>query len=581
MDASSNAPASYDLSEYAVLLRKRWRLVAAGVLAGILLPGLYLLFGPKTYTGETSVLVEPLGVQSSTTLTSGITPTEVNLDTEAQIATSILVAKRAQQRLGTGIPPQELIEDHVEVTVPPNSSVLTIAYDAPDPLTARAGAQAFAKAYLAQRHKQARTDVQQQVKAIEAKIKKLTAQMDRVSDGLGPAAAASTRETVLSQQIATLSAQLSTLDTGPVSAGNIISPSPVPTTPSSPIVPLWLASGVMAGLLLGLTAAVVRDRGDTRIRDASDVERLVKLPVLVNMPGRRRHKNPPTLLPPRSRPGQAFHELSHSLTATLGHGNHVVLVTGASPGAGTSMVATNLAATLARTGSGTVLLCADLQSATSTRMLGLEAQPGLSDLLLHGTRIAAVEQRPIEPSRLRVIAPGLDTEAASEQLQTHAMERLVGELRQSATFIVVEAPSTSETADAQALADLSDVAVLVVEAPRAERDQVREGVRRLDRVGAATLGAVVLPTIDEQETSRQPGQEPDQPPSAQDPSEWDRKSPVGVGTAPLRLSPEDLAAAKQDDDHGQRYPAGQAPAERSRRARTSDATRAPGSTHTP
>lgn len=580
MDASSSAPASYDLSEYAVLLRKRWRLVAAGVLAGILLPGLYLLFGPKAYTGETEVLVEPLGIQSSANLANGISPTEVNLDTEAQIATSMSVAKRAKEMLGTDIPPQQLIEDHVEVTVPPNSSVLTIAYDAPDPETARAGAQAFAKAYLTHRRKQAREDVQQQIKALEAKIRRLTVQLDRVRDGAGPAAAATAQETVLTEQIATLSAQLSTLNTGAINPGYIFSASPMPTTPSSPIIPLWLASGVMAGLLLGLTAAVVRDRGDTRIRDASDVERLVKLPVLVDMPGRRRHSNPPSLLPPRSRPGQAFHELSHSLTATLGHGNHVVLVTGASPGAGTGVVATNLAATLARTGSGTVLVCADMQSTTSAKVLGLESYPGLSDILLHGTRISAVEQRPIEPSRLRVVAPGLDAEAASEQLQTHAMERFVGELRQSATFIVVEAPSTSESADAQGLADLSDVALLVVEAPRAERDQVREGVRRLDRVGAATLGAVLVPTFDDPETSPPPEQDPGQP-SARPSRQRKTKEPIGTRTAPLRLPPEDLGTAKRVDDPAQSYPSGQAPAEPSRWTHATDATRAPGSTRTP
>lgn len=510
---------SHELSDYGALLRRRWRLVAIGVLAGLLLPVLYLAFGPKTYTATTRVLVEPTVVGTSAMSGDGSSQAKINLDTQAQIATSIVVAKRAQRLLGTDVPPKGLLERHVSVNVPPNSTVLAISYDAATPRTAQAGAQAFANAYLANRRAQVKDEIQQQVSALRNELRNVRKRLERVTDRLAalpPGSAqytyAQTRQQLLTEQVSTLNSEISGLTTTTVTPGRIISAAPMPTSPSSPIVPLWLTSGLMAGLLVGLTAAVLRDRGDTRVRHASDVERLVKLPVLVEIPGKR-NRIQPSLLPPRSRPGQAFHELSHSLSATLGHGNHVVLLTGANRGPATSMVATNLAATLARTGSPTVLVCANLQSPTATWMLGLDRSPGLSDVLLHGTRVSAVEQRPEEPPRLRVLGPGHETENASEQLQTHAMERLIGELRQSAGHIIVEAPSTSESADAQALADLSDVAVLVVEIPRTERDQVREGVRRLDRVGAATLGAAVVPTLRHPDMSREVEQPPDEQPS--------------------------------------------------------------------
>lgn len=522
METLPTAPATDEVSAYVALVRRRWRIVAAGIVAGLVLPGLYVLLGPKTYTATTSVLVKATGVEEPAEVAGSTGDATINLDTQAEVATSIVVATQARKSLGISTPPDELLDNHVEVDVPPNSAVLAISYDAGAPEAARAGAQAFAKAYLSNRRQSAEAQVHQRATALRKKIQKLNGHLDSVTrklSTLSPGSAdhsyARQRQNLLTNRISTLNATLGTLSTQTVTPGRIISAAQPPTSPSSPIIPLYLAGGVILGALVGVGAAVLRDRGDARVRHASDVERLVRLPVLLEVPGKPQQSEP-GLLAPRSGAGQAFHGLSHSIGAALGHGNHVVLVTGASQGPATSVVATNLAATLARTGSPTVLACADMQSVTSPWMLGLQPSPGLSDILLHGTRASAVEQRPAEPSRLRVIASGLDTDVASEQLQTQAMERLVGELRSSASYIVVEAPSTATSADAQALADLADLTLVVVDVPRTEREEIREGVRRLDRVGAAILGAVVVPSLAEPSSLRksehlagsgQPGQE--------------------------------------------------------------------------
>lgn len=606
MKASPSAPAPDELSAYGALLRRRWRLVAAGVLAGLILPGLYILIGPKTYTSTTRVLVTATGVQDAATLANGSTgDTEINLDTQAQIATSIVVARSALKSIDASIPPEKLLEEHVAVEIPPNSAVLAISYDASTPVKARAGARAFAKAYLDNRRNRAEETVEQRQRVLNAKIRKLTAQLEESTDKLATLPAGSSgytyaqaRRDLLSDQISTLKSKVSALGTTTITPGTIISPAQLPTGPSSPIIPLYLAGGLLVGTVAGAGAAMLRDRADARIRDAGDVERVARLPVLVEIPGKRQHTQP-SLSPPRSQAGQTFHELSHSLGASLGYGNHVVLVTGACSGPGNSTVATNLAATLARTGSSTALVCADLQSSVSTWMLGLEPYPGLSDILLHGTRVSGVEQRPIEPSRLRVIAPGLDTEVASEQLQTQAMERLIGHLRQSATYIVVEAPATTESADAQALADLADVAIVVVEAPRAEREQVREGVRRLDRVGAAILGAVVVPTLEEPQVLRQrrvavqnqPPQEQARPQTAPMPAVGPRAPRQRASqeqrqtSQEQRPSPNEQSESAQDPGHaGQADSAGPAgPTGPAGRGHTHRAgyTRTPSSTRTP
>jgi hypothetical protein len=94
---------------------------------------------------------------------------------------------------------------------------------------------------------------------------------------------------------------------------------------------------------------------------------------------------------------------------------------------------------------------------------------------------------------MRVITPGHDEDLAWERLQTQSMDRLIQGLRRHATHVIIEAPPTSTSADAQALAEVADASIIVVEIPRADREHVGEGMRQLDRMGTAVLGAVVLP----------------------------------------------------------------------------------------
>src|SRR2546430_1946370 len=152
------------------------------------------------------------------------------------------------------------------------------------------------------------------------------------------------------------------------------------TARSSPKPLLYLPSGLLAGLLLGLIAAFALDRRDDRIHAPRDIERFFDLPVLFSL-SQQRFGPQSTLISPRSRTGRAFTELAQSAAAALGEGDHVILVAGTSPGQSTSVVAANLAATLARTRSEVILVCADLRDAVTPALLGVGDGRGLAELL--------------------------------------------------------------------------------------------------------------------------------------------------------------------------------------------------------
>ncbi|MFE9104037.1 AAA family ATPase [Actinomadura geliboluensis] len=492
--SSSPAP-SKEFVDYTGLIRRRWGIVvccAAFVLAGV---AAYTFTLAKTYTAEAQVLVAPTGFDDAAPAASK-SKTDVNLDTEAQVAKSLEVAKEAKRLLKYEDSENHLLS-HVTVSVPPNSGVLTIAYTDDNPRGAANGANLFAQAYLNQRTASAQANLARQMDVINKKIEELSEKnkdlLDRIPRYSGATRTyARSQQQIISRQITELTGRLGSLSTTTINPGRIISNAATPSQPSGPNVPLFLTGGLMAGLLVGLGVGAVRDRLDTRLRSAADVERMLDMPVLLELqPGAKGERL--GLLPARSRNGQEVHELSHQLNAVLGHGNHVILVTSATDGPGAGLSAANLAAALARTQSRVVLVCADLHSQESARLTEAPGSTGLAEVLL-GVRTLrdAMVRSPVQ-KRLWVVPPGVDTELAYELLQTRQMVHVIDQLRSNTDYVVIDAPSTSSSADAQAIAEAADTALVVVEVPGAKRKDVEESVRALDRMSVAVLGTLVVP----------------------------------------------------------------------------------------
>ncbi|MEV4248409.1 Wzz/FepE/Etk N-terminal domain-containing protein [Streptosporangium canum] len=269
-----------DLADYASLVRRRWPILlfflAAGLGGGVAL----LRLTPPAYTATAQVLVSPTGLSEQTNQVTNRQREPLNLDTEVQIAQSAVVATKARAVLRSTPEP-------VDVSVPPNTSVLEISYTATDPRTAAAGAGAYAQAYLANREESATQALDAQLKALLAKLKQVNASLVTVADtlpGLARGTAERTialqRQNVLSRQVYNLTIRYDALRTVPVTPGSVISEAVAPAEPSAPSPPLHLGSGLMIGLLAGVGAAWVRDRLDTRIRTGSDLRRLTGLDVL-------------------------------------------------------------------------------------------------------------------------------------------------------------------------------------------------------------------------------------------------------------------------------------------------------------
>jgi Mrp family chromosome partitioning ATPase len=495
-------PVSADLSHYLGMFRRHWWVVLIATGLGLGGGAAVTRAMPRVYESSTSVLVQ--AVDQDVNSSSGRTKGTINLDTEAQLVGSGAVAVKAQQLLRSTVSPIGLAKD-VSVEVPANTTVLVIRFDADNPKAAQAGSHAFAEAYLRNREETAQSGLDQQIRSLSLKTKQLTTSLSTINTRLAAAQVGSSDRSNLESlrnnsqnQLNGLTSRLNELTTTTIGAGSIISDAREPDAPTSPDALLNMATGAMVGLLLGLALAFCRERFDRRLRTAADVRDRGQMTVLAAL-DERTTPHFDDVLQPYGPGGRVFNRLRNEVLASLNAGDQIIVVTGASRGSATTLVAANLAAALARTGSDVVLIGAHLpdsvvDAAPLARMLGISAMPGLSDLLAGRIGLARAMQRTPRIPSLRVITTGGAATAAG-LMQSQRLRDTLEALRRQSGYVVIEAPSTTSSADAQSLASLADAAILAVELRRARRPALLDAAEQLRRVGTPLLGAVVLPRL--------------------------------------------------------------------------------------
>src|SRR3990172_5292398 len=135
------------------------------------------------YESHASVLVTPIE-----TGTGSVAPEDPNLDTEAELVSSAVVAKIVADALGIDSDPGSLL-GRLSVDRPTDTEILEISYRGPDPALARRVANGFAAGYLGFREAAASKVIvetgqglQAQIDALEERLRDLDRELLGLSD---------------------------------------------------------------------------------------------------------------------------------------------------------------------------------------------------------------------------------------------------------------------------------------------------------------------------------------------------------------------------------------------------------------
>mgnify|MGYP003295996351 CR=1 FL=1 len=200
-----------------------------------------------------------------------------------------------------------------------------------------------------------------------------------------------------------------------------------------------------------------------------------------------------------SQPRSAYTEQYRSLrTKILQAGERgemrAFVVTSAGVAEGKTLTALNLAWLLAQTeGVRALIIDSDLRRPCATDYLGLDARPGLSEVLGGEMRLEDAIIR-LEPSGLHLLPGGRPRDDVAELLSGPSYSRLVSEVRRMFDYIIIDAPPMGIFTDANVLISRADAAVLVVRAGKTRYALVD---KLLEQLPKDRLLGVVLNRADE------------------------------------------------------------------------------------
>ncbi|MGF7233814.1 MAG: polysaccharide biosynthesis tyrosine autokinase, partial [Frankia sp.] len=266
-----------------------------------------------------------------------------------------------------------------------------------------------------------------------------------------------------------------------------------PVSPVSPKPVRAITLGLLAGLVLGVGAAVLRGRLDTSITTEDQIREVTGLPTLGEVAGDAGGARHPLFLhgEERSRRVEEFRQLRTNLRfADVDARATSILVTSPLPGDGKTTTSCNLAITSAQTGARVILVEADLRRPSFGPYLGLEPTAGLTSVLIGAASLDDVVQ-PWGGSGLDVLCSGPVPPNPTELLGSRGMSTLLAELTDRYDLVILDAPPLLPVADASVLATEVAGVLVVARAGRTRRDQMARAVERLTTVDARILGVLL------------------------------------------------------------------------------------------
>ena len=389
------------------------------------------------------------------------------------------------------------------------TDIVMVSVESTDPQLAAKASDAYSRAFIDYRRRQAVDSLLAAGREIQKKIDGLGLEAADVEGQLEAArrARGDVRVASLTERRASLIAQQALfrqrldqlqVDAGLQEAGaQIVGRAMVPSDPIRPTPVRTTVLTLLMGLVVGGAVALLRDRLDDTVKTKEDIEQVAPgLPVLAVVP------TAPVATPaetvatadlgnPR---GEAYRALRTAIQfMSVDREMGIIQITSPDAGAGKSTILANLAVAMARTGKRVILVCCDLRRPAIHEFFGLDNTTGFTSVLLNEVSLADALQAVESEPNITVLSSGPIAPNASELLSSPATARIFEQLkfRAISDIILVDCPPILPVADAAIISAHVDGTVMVVTAGATTASRLDEAVDLLRRVDAPLLGLVL------------------------------------------------------------------------------------------
>ena len=489
-----------------VVRRRKWVIVQAAILVPLIAVAVSLR-QQKLYQGTAEVWLnqQNLGIQ----LNGGTDPTQYQqadriAQTQANLARVREVARRTLR--AAGVTDRTVDQFLASSSVDPEQNANFLKFKVTD--KNRGLANRLASTYS---HQFARYRSQQDVSGLIAAIGAIDKQLRKLEQagdqGSGLyAKLAGTRSELNSRRL------LQTANAKPVdSSAEAVQVAPKPKRNG--------ILGLALGLVLGIGLAFLWEALDTRVRSAEEIDERLKLPLLGRLPEpakRLRTQNKLAMVDdPTGLGAEAFRILRTNLEfANLERGAKTIMVTSGLESEGKSTTAANLAVAFARAGKRVVLVDLDLRRPFVDKFFTANGHPGVTQVALGVATLdeALIQVAIARPEHghsangngngngnghakldgvLEVLRSGPIPPDPGEFAGTHALEAIIGALRDRADLVIIDSAPLLHVGDSVTLSSKVDAMLLVARLNIVRRGMLNELHRVLETCPAQKLGFVV------------------------------------------------------------------------------------------
>ncbi len=491
----------FDVAHYLDVVRRRGALLFVTPLVCML--GAYLLEarGDELYRASAQVRV-----------------VSEQIDTEVELAQTESVRDRVEEALGDGA---DLI-DGVSAQRVGETELVSISVTSTSPELAAEAANEWAGAFSETRNAEATSSLREEraelladADAISPDLVALETSAGEIQETLSELDADAPENPGLIAELTTLRSETARLESQQRDLNDrataidaelfrvsrtvqLADPASVPGQPFSPKPLSAGATGLAAGIVLGLFAAAAAEIIDDPIWDATDAQRWIgDLPVIATIPPIPKWHDPArpfTLDEPGHAVSEAFRVLRTSLQfLSFERSIRTIMVTSADVGDGKTTTAINLAVVIARGGSDVVLVDGDLRRSSVHERVGLPNDVGLTSVLVGGAGIADATRsmEGLEPGALEVLPAGPNPPNPAELISSTGMRSLVNELASMSDTVIIDTPPMLAVSDSLAMAKHVDGALLVVRVRQTSGRALAAAVERIEQSDVRILGVVL------------------------------------------------------------------------------------------
>lgn len=274
---------------------------------------------------------------------------------------------------------------------------------------------------------------------------------------------------------------------------SIIDTASAPTAPNWPNRKVVLLLANVAGIILAIGVVCFLEIVDGTLHNATEIEKLVKLPVLgvlpilpttsLNMENSELFLTYQSLVEP-------YRKLLKAIEFRINKDARVVVVSSTLSGEGKSVVASHLAAVSAMSSCRTLIVDTDLRYPTQHKIFNLEAQPGMTDVVDGRVTLAQAVQQ-TSSKHLWVLSCGELRAHPSQLSDSTRMRTLLAEAAAHYDLVIIDTPPVTSSVDAIALSQNSDGMLLVARPDFTQKDTLLRAVSDLIENKVHILGVAV------------------------------------------------------------------------------------------